>query len=591
MPAKPRPSKRPKRAAARRPELALGKCPTGIPGLDEITGGGLPRGRPTLVCGSSGTGKTLFGMQFLVRGALDHNEPGVFVSFEERSRDLELNVASLGFQLSSLQARGKLAIEQVIVSRTEILETGEYNLDGLFLRLDNAVRSVGAKRVVLDTIEVLFAALSNLGILRAELLRLFLWLKERGLTAIVTGERGAGTLTRHGLEEYVSDCVILLDQRVTEQVATRRLRIVKYRGSSHGTNEYPFLIDEHGFTVLPITTINLNYGVSSARVSTGIPRLDSMLGGKGYYRGGTILVSGGAGTAKTSMAASFADASCRRGERCLYFAFEESPDQIARNMRSIGLDLQRWVKRGLLRFHATRPTSFGLETHLSRMLVEAEAFRPVNVVVDPVSSIQSAGTELDARALLMRLIDWLKARGITALLTSLTHGGSTTEQSEVGISSLIDAWLLLRNLETTGERTRSLCVLKARGMNHSNQVRELVIGDRGVDLVDIVIGPAGILTGSARAAQAALDSTVQDAQQRQALTLRRALARKRAAKDARIAELNADYEAEASAVQSTIAQAETQSRTEQASRIQLAWERQPALALSSRRRGHSGGRA
>lgn len=579
--------RRPRKTAIR-PPAPLAKCPTGIPGLDEITGGGLPRGRPTLVCGSSGTGKTLLGMQFLVRGALDHGEPGVFVSFEERERDLEQNVASLGFPLRALRARRLLAIEQVIVSRTEILETGEYNLDGLFLRLDAAIRAVGARRVVLDTIEVLFAALSNLGILRAELLRLFLWLKARGITAVVTGERGEGTLTRHGLEEYVSDCVILLDQRVTDQIATRRLRIVKYRGSSHGTNEYPFLIDDHGFSVLPITAINLDYAVSTERMSTGIAKLDAMIGGKGYYRGSTILISGAAGTGKTSIAASFVDAACRRRERCLYLALEESPDQVARNMRSIGLDLQHWVHRGLLRFRASRPTSFGLETHLSQMFRDIEEFRPVNVVVDPISSIQSAGTELDARAMAMRLIDWLKARGITTVFTSLTHGGSPTEQSEVGISSLIDAWLLLQNLETDGERTRGLSVLKVRGMSHSNQMRELRLGEHGVDLIDIVVGPSGILIGSARMAQAALDRAAREEQREQAQTLKAALARKRAAKDARIAELSAEYEAEAGAVQAAIAQAERRSRAEAASRMQLARERLPGTAPGQHRGRHDG---
>ena len=403
---------------------SLPKAPTGIQGLDEITGGGLPRGRPTLVCGSAGCGKTLLAMEFLVRGATEFGEPGVFMAFEETAEELAQNVRSLGFDLEDLAEQNKLLVDFVRVERSEIEETGEYDLEGLFIRLGHAIDSLGAKRVVLDTLETLFGGLSNAAILRAELRRLFRWLKDKGVTAIITGERGDGTLTRHGLEEYVSDCVIVLDHRVTEQLSTRRLRIVKYRGTTHGTNEYPFLIDENGISVLPVTSLGLSQEASDERISTGIPRLDAMLGGKGVYRGSSVLISGTAGTGKTSLAAHFADATCRRGERCLYFAFEESESQLVRNMRSIGLDLAPWSKKGLLRFHATRPSAYGLEMHLATLHKLVNEFEPRVVVVDPITTFLGAGTSVEAESMLMRLIDFLKAQQITAMFTSLTHGGN-----------------------------------------------------------------------------------------------------------------------------------------------------------------------
>ena len=506
-------------------------------------------GAPRLVCGGAGSGKTLIGMEFLVRGIQQHGENGAFMSFEERATDLAENVASLGYDLTALTADKKLVIDQVQIDRGEIMETGEYDLDGLFIRLAAAIDAVGAKRVVLDTIETLFAALTNTHIIRSELRRLFGWLKEKGVTAIITGERGDGTLTRHGLEEYVSDCVISLDQRVTDQIATRRLRVVKYRGTAHGTNEYPFLIDEQGITVLPITAIDLNYPASRDVVSTGIPKLDSMLGGEGYFRGGSLLVSGTAGTGKSSIAAHFADAACRRGEHCIYFAFEESPDQIVRNMRSIGIDLGSWVEKGLLHFAAFRPSTFGLEVHLSTMLKRIDEIKPRVVIVDPVSSFIAAGTDIDAMSMLMRMIDLLKTRQITALMTSLTSGGHAVEQSEVGISSLIDSWLMLRNLEQAGERTRTLSIIKSRGMKHSNQARELVLSDHGVDLAEVFIGPdGGILTGSLRVAQEAADRAAAAALEDETARKEAAMLRKRKAVEARIAEMQADLAAEAEEV-------------------------------------------
>ena len=530
------------------------KCLTGIHGLDEITLGGLPRGRPTLVCGGAGCGKTLLGMEFLVRGATEFGEPGVCLSFEETADELADNVASLGFNLATLIKNKKLAIDHIYLDRSLIEEAGEYDLEALFVRIAHAVDSIGAKRVLLDSVEALFAGLEDQLLLRAELRRLFRWLRERQLTTIVTGERGVNTLTRHGLEEYLTDCVILLDHRVTETVLTRRLRIVKYRGSTHGTNEYPFLIESDGISVLPVTSIDLKYAASNDRVSTGVPALDAMFGGNGYFRGSSILVSGTSGTGKTSLAAHFVDAACARGEKCVFFSFEESANQIMRNMRSIGIALQRWVDKGLLHFHSVRPTTFGLEMHLVKIHKIIKEFGPSIVVVDPVTGLLHAGTESETKSILLRLIDFLKEKQITAILTTLTSGANPQEQTEVDISSLVDAWLLLRDIESGGERNRGIYVLKARGIAHSNQIREFLLTRHGIELREIYLGEAGLLTGSARVTQEAKDASAallgrQEIGRKQLL-----LERKRKALDSQIAALQLDLETEEQELQQIVAQ-------------------------------------
>jgi circadian clock protein KaiC len=478
----------------------LVKAYTGIQGLDELTQGGFPRGRPTLICGSAGAGKTLLAMEFLVRGATEYNEPGVFMAFEETAADLTENVRSLGFDLETLIEQKKLVIDYVRVERDEIDETGEYDLEALFIRLACAIDTVGAKRVVLDTIENLFSGLQNDGTLRSELRRLFRWLKERGMTAVITAERGEGALTRHGLEEYVSDCVILLDHRVVDQISIRRLRVVKYRGTCHGTNEYPFIIDEDGFSVLPVTSLGLQHTVSSERISTGIASLDAMLGGKGFYRGSTVLVSGTAGTGKTSLSAYVVDAACRRGERCLYLSFEESPGQLIRNMKSIGLNLEKWIDKGLMKFHSSRPTFYGLEMHLATIHRLVNKFQPALVIVDPIGSLAEAGNRRDASMMLLRLIDFLKGRKTTALFTNLTSGGEAIEKTDVQVSSLVDTWILLRDVESGDRRDRAMYVLKSRGMAHSNQLRRFLLTDKGFDLGQSTGTSKGIHSTSSSAA-------------------------------------------------------------------------------------------
>ncbi|PXY46767.1 circadian clock protein KaiC [Flavobacterium hydrophilum] len=476
------------------------KTPTGVDGLDEITNGGFPKGRPTLICGGAGCGKTLLSMQFLIKGITEHNETGVFMSFEEPSDDLTLNVKSLGFDIEKLKADKKLVVDHVRVERSEIEEAGEYDLDGLFIRLGYAIDSVKATRVVLDTIESLFAGLDNQAILRAELRRLFHWLKAKGVTAIITGERGEATLTRQGLEEYVSDCVIVLDHRVIEQVSTRRLRIVKYRGSTHGTNEYPFLIDEDGISVLPITSLKLDNEVSSEVVSTGVPGLNEMFEGGGFYRGSNILISGTAGTAKTTVACYFANEQCEKNEKTIYFAFEESPQQLVRNMRSIGIDLQKHIKKGTLQIHSSRPSLNGLELHLLTLRKLIREFEPTTIIIDPISNLITVGSEHEVRSMLVRLIDMLKAHNITALFTSLNKQTDNfrPDLAEESVSSLVDTWITVRDMEGIGERNRGIFIIKARGMGHSNQVREFVITNNGIELLDVELGPNGILTGAAR---------------------------------------------------------------------------------------------
>jgi circadian clock protein KaiC len=573
----------------------LAKAPTGIRGLDEITGGGLPRGRPTLVCGDAGSGKTMLGMEFLVRGATQFDEPGVFVAFEENAQDLAKNFASLGFDLDGLIAQKKLLVDYIYVERSEIEETGEYDLEGLFVRLGYALEAIGAKRIVLDTLEALFSGFTNANILRAELRRLFRWLKDRGVTAVITGERGAGHLTRHGLEEYVSDCVILLDHRVNDQVATRRLRIAKYRGSAHGTSEFPFLIGAEGLSVLPITSLGLQHQASRERVSTGIARLDTMLGGAGFYRGSTILVSGSAGTGKTSIAAYFVDAACRRGERALYVAFEESQSQIIRNMRSIGLDLEPWIKKGRLRFLAARSTCHGLELHLATIHLAVDDFAPQVLVIDPISNLDSVGSPTEVKAMLTRLIDYIKTKGISALCTSLAHGGeggTALEQSGADISSLMDTWLLLRNLETGGERNRILFVLKSRGMAHSNQVREFVLSDEGIDLIDVYTGANGVLTGSARKVQAAQERETALLREQEMTARERNLERRRAALEAQVTALRTAFEAEEEDVRRERSVNNRQDERQQADREDLAHSRTADVVRvggNSRPGGRKGG--
>jgi circadian clock protein KaiC len=569
------------------PTILLPKCPTGIQGLDEITGGGLPRGRPTLMCGGPGCGKTLFAAEFLVRGAVQFGEPGVFMAFEETEAELKANVASLGFDLAGLVRRKKIAIDYVHLERSEVQESGEYDLEGLFVRLNHAIDSIGARRVVLDTLEALFASLPNEAILRAELRRLFRWLKDKGVTAIITAERGREQLTRHGLEEYVSDCVILLDHRVNEQIATRHLRVVKYRGAMHGTNEFPFLIGNEGISVLPITSLGLNHKISAERIATGIPRLDAMLGGRGFFRGSSILLTGTPGTGKTIVAANFAQAAARRGERTLFFSFEESPNQIIRNVHSIGLRLEPLVKRGLLRFHAARPSLYGLEMHLATMFKEIAAYQPQVVIIDPITSLMDAGTPSECRGMVTRLVDYLKAGQVTTLFTSLTQSGHALQQSEASMSSLMDSWLLLQDFEGNGERNRVLYVLKARGMAHSNQIREFLISNRGIDLVDAYIGPSGVLTGAARVAQTAREKAEALAGQQEAARRQRELKRKRAALEQQISGLRSEHEASAEELRQIDEQVGTQTRLLTTERTELGRLRQADVSVAASVRGNS----
>ena len=531
-----------------RPLKGLQKERTGIPGFDEITRGGLPAGRPTLICGSAGAGKTLFAMEFLVRGALMYDEPGVFMSFEESDEELATNVASLGFDLNQLVADQKLRLDYVFIERSEIEETGEYDLEALFLRLGHAIDSIGAKRVVLDTLEALFSALPNEAIVRAELRRLFRWLKEKGVTAVITCERGERKLTRYGLEEYVADCVILLDHRVQNQISTRRMRIVKYRGTSHGTNEYPFFIDDKGFSVLPITSLGLAHRAPTEHVSTGIARLDTMLEGKGFYRGSSILVSGTAGTGKSTLAAHFVEAACMRGERALFFAFEESQNQIIRNMSSVGIDLERFVKKGLLKFHNARSSSWGLEVHLALIHKAVAEFNPTVVVVDPITNFLGVADVTETKSMLTRLLDFLKTREITGMFTSLTSAEVAIEDSVVDVSSLMDVWLLVRTIESNGERNRGLYILKARGIAHSNQVREFLLTNHGIELIDAYVGTEGVLMGSARSSQVAREKAAEVERAQATARKQRELRRKQELYEAQLQALKGQYESERDAI-------------------------------------------
>ena len=534
-------------------KIILKKSSSGIEGLDEITEGGLPTGRPTLICGSAGCGKTMFAMQFLLNGA-ENDEPGLFVSFEETQKELEKNFASLGIDLKALEDEKKFAVEYIYMERSEIEETGEFDLEGLFIRLDYAVKQLGAKRIVLDTVEAIFSGLPNEFILRAELRRLFAWTKDNGLTAVITGERGENSLTRYGLEEYVADCVILLDNPVVNKISTRNLRIIKYRGSAHGFNEYPFLIDSNGISVLPVTSLLLEHEASTEYIPSGIESMDEMLGGGGFYIGSSVLITGESGTGKSSAAASFAHETCKNGKKCLIFAFEESPKQIIRNMRSIGIDLQPWVDKGLLRFHATRPTLYGLETHLVTIHTIVKEFNPDNVIFDPISNLISVGSSDEVKSMLTRLIDFLKTMEITTLSTALTLSGN--QNADIGVSSLMDTWIDLKSVETNGERNRTIDIIKTRGMFHSNQVREFKLTNNGIKLIKLYLGPKGMLTGSARVSQIALEKYMKLERSQEIERKQRELEQKRIKMEANISEIKAQFESEKDELNRIISQEE-----------------------------------
>lgn len=534
--------------------VPLQKSRTGINGFDNITGGGLPKGRPTLICGGPGCGKTLFASEFLVRGATLFNEPGVFVSFEETESELIANVKSLGFDLAKLQRQGKVILEHVFLERSEITETGAYDLEALFARLGHAIDSIGAKRVALDTIEVLFASLGDTGILRSEIRRLFRFLKDKGVTVVITAERGEGSLTRYGIEEYVSDCVISLDHRVHEQLTTRRLRLVKYRGSAHGTDEYPFLIRSNGFSVMPVTTMGLHTYASNLRLSSGIPQLDEMLEGKGYFSGSTVMVTGPSGSGKSTFASHFLESVCERGKRCLYFSFEESPQQIMRNMKSIGIDLATWEAKGLLKFDATRPSYHGLELHLAQSINLIEEFKPSAVAIDPLTDLTTIGSANEVRLMLARLIDYLKNKGITAVLTGVQNDFDMSSNDQSKISSLVDTWISLNWVHSAGERNRSISIIKSRGMNHSNQIREFLLTKEGSRFVDVYLGSAGVLTGSMRVSQEAKDLAEAQARSQEVAHLTAKLDAKRKFYRAQSTALDAELKATEAELQTALSQ-------------------------------------
>jgi circadian clock protein KaiC len=551
--------------------VQLPKSPTGIDGFDEITGGGLPTGRPSLVCGPPGTGKSIFAMQFLVNGVTRYGEPGVFLTFEESREELVANVRSFGFGVDRLEREGRLLVDALPLE-PQTVETGEFDLEALIVRLAWAVDQVGAKRVAVDNVEALFTAFSRPALVRAEVRRLFRWLKDHELTAVITGERGEDMVTRHGMQEYLSDCVVVLDHRIVQDVATRRMRVLKYRGAMHGRNEYPFLIGADGLEVLPITSIGLRQPVSSDRISTGVVGLDEMLGGEGVFRGSGVLISGTSGTGKTTIASCFADAACRRGEVVLYFSFEESQAEIERNLASVGLDMAHWVERGLLHFHCERPTTRGLEDHLALMQQLTRELAPTLVVIDPVSSLARGASPFDVSSMLLRQIYYLKATGITAVMTVLNEE-TGLQQPIQSISSLVDTWLHVDIMESFEERNRGLYVRKARGMAHSNQIREFLLSDQGVSLVPVFVGVHGVLTGSARVAAESSERATALELTEESEDLASALERRREAVESHVAEMRADFAAEESLTRRLIETSEQRREAVRLDRLEQARRR------------------
>lgn len=538
----------------------LAKCPTGIEGLDTLTNGGLPRNRLTLICGSAGSGKTSLGIEFLVQGIIKYDEPGLFITFEEKPQEIIENAASIGFDLEDLINKKKLFIEYIPVQEEEVMQSGDYTLEALFIRFEQVITSIAVKRVTLDTLDSIFASLGNTPVLRAEIYRLFNWLKQKNITSLVTSEAGITTLSRNGLEEYISDCVISLRTNIVSEVLTRFLRVVKYRGSKHGTNEYPFLITDIGINLFPITSNYLNNIVSTEFVSTGVKELDEMMDNKGYYRGSTVLVTGTAGTGKSSLAAVFSNSICQTGERCIYFTFEEMINQILRNMSSVNLNLQQWIDKDLLKFYAYRSPTYGLETHLLTIQNVIKEFKPHAVIIDPITNFDLIGTELEIKSMMTRLIDFLKAQQITALFTSLATTIDPREQTEIGISSLIDSWLVLQNLEQAGERTRGITILKSRGIAHSNQIREFIITSNGIKLEKIYVGPNGILTGSARLDQEEQEKLHLLLQEKETLRRKKLLEHKKALLEAKIMALKSEFDADVEEIESLIMKEEIQNK-------------------------------
>lgn len=528
--------------AKQRAGNGLAKEPTGIPGLDILLEGGLPAGRLTLVCGGPGTGKTVLGMQILAQGALEADEPGVFLAFEEDRDELLANMTGFGWDLASMERSGKLVVDSAGLSLAELREAGAFDLSGLFVRLQAAMDQVGARRVVIDTIESLFTAIPDVAVVRAELVRLMRWLRDRGVTAFITAPRGNGALTRYGIEEYITDCVILLDQRVAEQGTTRWMRVVKYRGSGHVNDEVPFLIGSTGFSVLPLVSLPLDYQASDRRLSTGVPTLDDMLGG-GYYEGSAVLVSGTAGSGKSSLAAHLLERTCRDGGRAAMFAFEESESVIVRNMRSIGIDLAPWLENDRLRIVSCRPGRYGLESHLVAIHKAVVDFKPSVLVLDPISGFEHLGTVERGKSMVTRVLDLVRREGVTTLMTNLVKGGGAKDQTDIGVSSIMDTWISVRDVESDGERNRAIYIIKARGMAHSNQVREFLLTPEGIQLRPVYTGPAGVLVGTARAVQEAAEESDARNRAREIERLERHLEGEQRKLEARVAALRAESEA------------------------------------------------
>ena len=469
-------------------ELSITKLPkslTGIQGLDDITYGGIPQNRPTLLVGSIGTGKTIFAMEYIINGITMFNEPGVFMTFEEQTDELQINVTSMGYNLSKLIADNKIYLEHLHIDHREIQATGKYDIEGLFIRIEMAIEKVKAKRIVLDALDTLFIGLDS-QILRSEIKRLFFWLKEKKVTAIITSEVGDIFLTRLGFEEVVADCVIELNNRLNNQISTRRLRIVKYRGSYHSTNEYPFMIDHKGITIFPIISEAPQIIVSNERISSGIKQIDEMLDGRGFYVGSSILVSGSAGTGKSSIAASFIKDVCEKKGTALYCAFEEAPNQIKRNMASIGIFLEPYEKSGNLHFYYSRPTLQTLELHFIAIKKLIKQINPSVVILDPITNLMIENINSDIRTMLTRFVDYLKMEQITVLLTAtLTVSSLELIQSNEGISSMVDTCIMIQEKNIIDSRRRTLYIMKSRGICNSKKEVEFIITSEGISIAPL----------------------------------------------------------------------------------------------------------
>ena len=531
---------------------------TGVKGLDDVLGGGIPQGHAMLLVGKPGTGKSILSMEYLLHGIELHKENGVYISFEESEKQIISNAASFGWKFEEMVKKNKLAISYIDMQPEQMRTVGDYDLSALILRVKGAIKKVNARRVVIDGINNLLSTFDDERIIRSDLLRLIREIKEVNATIFITGERGHDSWSKMGFEEYLADGLMHLDNRTDGNYQTREIQVVKCRGINHYTGKSPFIINSEGMSIRPLITADFDYKVLKSRVSTGIADIDNMLGGKGLYRGSTVYITGPSGAGKTSISSSFANGACSRGERALFLAFEESSDQIIRNMKSIGLSLDKWVNEKLLYFYTARATTNSLEGHLDNIMTMVREVEPTCVVLDPISAFRPIANENETKLMLIRLNDYLRARKITTVFTALSSDGEYSEHADVQLSSIADTWIVVRIMDYKGERNNVMQLMKSRGMSHSRQMKEMYFTGNGLKLQNVYQGPEGVLTGAARIGQEKYEKLKEARNVIEIDKNRKKIERKKSLLEASIEALKHEYEEELEALHAAIEEAEEQ---------------------------------